>query len=81
MFRSITPSLMRRLKIACSIVALCIFFGSIMSNGTAKTAYADEGGAFGFVEDLKTRCGSDINEGTRQSDLWLNDEDASNDVF
>ena len=81
MFRSITPSLMRRLKIACSIVALCIFFGSIMSNGTAKTAYADEGGNSIYVEDLKTRCGCDINEGTRQSDLWLNDEDASNDVL
>ena len=79
MFRSITPSLIRRLKIACGIVALCVFFGSIISNGTVKTAYADEGGNSIYVEDLKTRCGSSIYPETRLADLWLNDEDSNNE--
>ncbi|WP_449674960.1 cell wall-binding repeat-containing protein [Eggerthellaceae bacterium PR-HUZ602407-17] len=79
MFRSITPSLIRRLKIACGIVALCVFFGSIISNGTVKTAYADEGANSIYVEDLKTRCGSSIYPETRLADLWLNDEDSNNE--
>lgn len=81
MFRSITPSLIRRLKIACGIVALCVFFGSIISNGTVKTAYADEGGGNAFVEELQTRCGRSIDEGTRLSDLWLNAEDSNNNAL